>query len=157
MSSPVLNPQPVNQFAPDSFRGVNQPNPAQVGYEDRPFEYVYSPPNDELTADQFLNPDSLSIHTDSDFLLYGWYISLYTGEFQIQLTDSNGYQLQSGLVNSGAISQSASDPTVFSPAHPFPAGGKIQIAIQDLSGDTNPLQIVFKGVKRFRRPIRATR
>jgi hypothetical protein len=141
---------PLNQFAPAYQQGLAQPPAEVVGYEDRPFEYVYNPPNGELTADQLINPDSVAIQTDADFWLAGWYISLYTAPFQIQLLDSTGYQLQSGMVNSAAISQSASDPTVLSSAHPFPAGSKIQIVIQELSGSTNPVQIIFKGWKRFR-------
>ena len=140
----------MNQYAPTYQQGVMTPPPALVGFEDRPFEYVYNPPNGELTALQLINPDAVAINTDADFWMAAWYISLYTGAFQIQLTDSSGYQLSDGLINSAAISNVASDPTVFSPAHPFPAGGKIQLVIQDLSDATNPLQIVFKGWKRFR-------
>jgi hypothetical protein len=141
---------PLNQFAPAYQQGLAQPSPEIVGYDDKPFEYPYNPPNGELTASQLINPDSVAIQTDADFWLAGWYISEYTGPFQIQLLDSSGYQLSNGMVNSAAIAQVASDPTVLSPAHPFPAGSKIQIVIQDLSGSTNPLQIVFKGWKRFR-------
>jgi len=141
---------PMNEYAPSFFQGIPVAPPDQIGYEPRPYSYVYNPPNNQLNANQSI-ADSLSIETDSDFLLFGWYISLYTGAFQIQLADSSGYNLQSGLVNSGALSQSSSDPTVFSPAHPFPAGGQIKIIqIQDLSGETNPLQIVFVGEKLFR-------
>ena len=143
------NPYPLNQFAPNYQQGLQQPPPQIVGYEDRPFEYIYNPPNGQLTAGQLIDPDAVAINTDADFWLAAWYISLFTGSFQIQLTDSSGYQLSDGLINSAAIATSASDPTVLSPAHPFPAGGKIQIIIQDLSGETNPLQIVFKGWKRF--------
>jgi hypothetical protein len=140
----------MNQYAPSFFQGVPVAPSDQVGYEPRPYSYIYNPPNNELTADQSIS-DSISIETDSDFLLFGWYLSLYTGAFQIQLADSTGYNLQSGLLNSGAISQSSSDPTVFSPSHPFPAGGRIQIIqLQDLSGASNPLQIVFVGEKLFR-------
>lgn len=146
----MTNPYPLNQFAPNYQQGIAQPPPAVAGYEDRPFEYIYNPPNGQLTANQLINPDAVAIQTDADFWLAGWYISLYTGSFQIQLTDSAGYQLSDGMINSAAISQLASDPTVLSPAHPFPAGGKIQVVIQDLSGSTNPLQIVFKGWKRFK-------
>jgi hypothetical protein len=145
-----MSSYPMNQFAPSYQQGLVQPPPSVVGYEDRPFEYVYNPPNGQLTALQLLNPDSLAIQTDADFWAAAWYISQYTGSFQIQLLDSTGYQLQSGMLNSAALSQIASDPTVLSPAHPFPAGSKIQIIIQDLSDATNPLQIVFKGWKRFR-------
>jgi len=145
-----MSSYPMNQFAPSYQQGLMRPPAEVVGYEDRPFEYVYNPPTGALTALQLLNPDSLAIQTDADFWCAGWYISQYTGAFQIQLLDSTGYQLQSGMLNSAAISQVASDPTVLSPAHPFPAGSKIQIIIQDLSDATNPLQIVFKGWKRFR-------
>lgn len=127
-----------------------QPPPAVVGYEDRPFKYVYNPPTGELTANQLINPDSLAINTDADFWLAGVYLSLFTGSFQFQLIDSSGYMLSDGMINSAAISNQESDPTVFSPAHPLPAGGKLQIVIQDLSGAPNPLQIVFVGWKRFR-------
>jgi len=145
-----MSSYPLNQFAPSFFQGVAVAPSDQVGYEPRPYSYIYNPPNNELTALQSIT-DSISIETDSDFLLFGWYISLYTGPFQIQLADSSGYNLMSGMMNSGAISQSSSDPTVFSPAHPFPAGGRIQIIqLADLSDATNPLQLVFVGEKLFR-------
>lgn len=141
---------PLNQFSPTYYGGVEVAPSTEVGFEPKPYDYVYSPPNGQLTANQLKNNDSLAIQTDADFLLFGWYLSLFTGTFQILLTDDTGYQLMSGFMNSGALSQSSADPTVFSPAHPFHAGGKILISIQDLSGATNPLQIIFKGEKMFR-------
>jgi hypothetical protein len=140
---------PLNQFAPTYFQGVPQPPADVLGYETRPYDYIYNPPNGELTANQILNDDTVAVQTQADFLWYGWFISEYTGAFQIRITDSNGYQLSSGFENSGTISQNSADPTVKSPAHLFPAGGKIRIDIQDLSGDVNPLQITFRGVNRF--------
>lgn len=138
----------LNPFSPSYLQGLNiDPN---AKYTPRTFDYVYSPPNLQLTGNQLIPQDIVPIQADADWLLEAWYISQYTGAFQIQLTDATGYQLQSGFVNSGALSQSSSDPTVFSPAHPFPASSKILIAIQDLSGATNPLQIVFKGVKLYK-------
>lgn len=145
---------PMNQFAPVALAGVQRPPAELVGYEDRPFEYLFNPPGGQLTANQFINPATVAIQTDADFYMASWYLSLFTGVFQVQLLDSTGYQLQSGMMNSGGLSQADNDPTVFSPAHPFPAGSKIQVVIQDLSGATNPLQIVFKGWKRFRMPMR---
>ena len=94
----------LNQFAPMYQQGVPQPPAGLVGYEDRPFEYIYNPPNGELTALQLINPDSVAIQTDADFWLAGWYLSLYTAAFQIQLTDASGYQLSDGMINSAAIS-----------------------------------------------------
>jgi hypothetical protein len=145
-----MSTYPVNVFAPQYFQGVNVPPATQTGYEPRPFTYIYNPPNNQLTASQVLQGQAVAIDVDSDFLLFGWYISLFTGAFQIQLADSTGYYLSSGFINSGAISQSSADPTVFSPSHGFPAGGKIVINIQDLSVATNPLQIAFVGEKLFR-------
>jgi hypothetical protein len=142
--------QPMNQYSPEYFRGVNVASPEQVGYEPRPFTYIYNPPNNELTALQSVENDSVLIDVDSDFRLFAWYIALYTGEFEIQIADSTGYYLFSGFMNSGAISQSSAVPTIFSPSHPFPAGGKILININDLSNATNPLQIAFMGEKLFR-------
>ena len=141
---------PINEFAPDYFAGLEVAPSDQVGYEPRPYTYIYNPPGNQLSALQEIT-DSLQIEVDSDFLLFGWYISLFTGEFQIQLADSTGYNLMSGALNSGAISLSSSAPTVFSPSHPFPAGGRIQIVtLQDLSDAPNPIQIAFVGEKLFR-------
>lgn len=145
-----MSTYPMNQFAPSYFQGVNPAPSDLTGYEPRPFNYIYNPPSNQLTASQILNNQVVAIDVDSDFLLFGYYLSLFTGSFQIRLADSTGYYLFSGFMNSGAISSSSADPTVVSPAHPFPAGGKIVIDIQDLSVATNPLQLVFVGAKLFR-------
>lgn len=143
-----MSSYPMNQFAPNYFQGLAlDPN---ASAEPKTFDYIYNPPNNQLTANQEIDGDTVSIQTDADFYAFGWYISLFTGSFQIRLTDSTGYQLQSGFINSGALSQSSNSPTVLSPAHLFPAGSKILIDIQDLSGNLNPLQIVFKGVKLYK-------
>ena len=140
----------MNDIYSPVSQGASYVPPGEPIYEDRPFEYVYNPPNGQLTANQFLNPDSVAIETDADFWCAGWYLAQYTGPFTILLLDSQGTALQSAPIYSAALQTSSSNPTILSPGHPFPAGGKIQIIIQDVSGETNPLQIVFKGWKRFR-------
>ena len=143
-----MSTYPINQFAPDYFQGLALDPNASV--EPKPFSYIYNPPNNQLAANQEIDGDTVSIQTDADFYAFGLYISLFTGAFQIRLADSTGYQLQSGFINSGALSQSSNQPTVLSPAHLFPAGSKILIDIEDLSGNPNPLQIVFPGVKLYK-------
>lgn len=144
---------PMNQFAPAYKQGINTPPPEETGISPKAFTYVYNPPGGQLTANQLIDNDSVAIDTDADFYIAGWYLALFTAVFQIQLTDAEGYQLSKGMINSGAISLAASNPTVLSPAHPIPAGGKIQIQIQDLSAATNPLQIAFVGWKSFKHAI----
>jgi hypothetical protein len=141
---------PMNQFAPDAFQGVPHPNPQQTEFEDRPYDYLYAPPTGALSASQELAAQTVQIQTDSDFELRAWYISTATGLFQIRIGDATGYQFSSGFMLSTAISTDPSNPTVFSPQHPFPAGSRIMIDIQDLSAAPNTIQIVFKGVKRYR-------
>jgi len=139
-----MNPQssqyPDNPFSPRAFGGVPQQN-----FQDRSFNYEY-PIN--LSALEALE-DTVSIDTDADFLLEAWYISKSTGAFTIQLTDSTGYQLQNGQIQSAGLSNSGADPTVISPSHPFPAGGKIKLNITDISNAPNTGQIVFIGTKRY--------
>ena len=124
-----------------------------VTYEPRPFTYLYNPVGNQLgytgLNQQYLE-ETVDIGTDADFMLMAWYISLYTGPFQIQLFDSYDYALMSGYLNSAALSQSACDPTVFVPGHPFAAGGRIKFNINNLYGAANPLQIAFVGEKMFR-------
>ena len=144
---------PMNPFAPAYKQGMNIPPPEETGVSPKAFTYPYNPPNGQLAANQLLENDSVPIDTDADFYIAGWYMSLFTGVFQIALTDAEGYQLTQGFINSGGISMSASNPTILSPAHPIPAGGKIQINIQDLSAATNPLQIAFVGWKSFKHTI----
>lgn len=141
---------PLNQFSPDYMSGIAQPPPQKLGYEDRPFTYLYVPPNGQLTANQELTAQTVQIQTDSDFELRAWYILEATGSFQIRIGDAVGYQFSSGLMLSAGISTDPSNPTVFSPQHPFPAGSRILIDIQDLSGAPNNIQIGFVGVKRYR-------
>jgi len=146
-----MNPSyPLNQFAPDAFQGVPQPPNQQLGYEDRPYDYLYVPPNGVLLANAVLLGQTVQVQVDSSFELRAWYIATASGLFQVRIGDANGYQFSSGYIISAGISADPSNPTVFSPQHPFPAGSRIMIDIQELSGSNNTIQIVFKGVKRFR-------
>ena len=122
------------------------------GFFDRTFDYVFNPPGGELAASQLLQTQ-VSIDVDAEFWLGSWYVATSTGAFEILLTDSDGYQMEDTPINSSAMSFTGPLPQVFSPAHRFPAGGRIQIQIRNLTGAPNTVQIVFKGWKRFYRPV----
>lgn len=138
-----------NPFSPQYFAGVNTPSRSQVFYEDKTIYYPYNPPNQQLTANQDLT-DVLAIQADSDFICFGYYLSLYTGLFQFSMTDPTGYQLTSGFIISSLVSQSQAEPTVLPVAHFFPASSQIKLQFIDLSGSPNSFQLVFVGVNRYR-------
>src|SRR5487761_2123243 len=78
---------PMNRYAPSYFQGVPPPPPGSEASDDKSCDYVYSPPTGQLTANQFLNPDTLEIQVDADFRLRAFYLALFTGPFQMQLID----------------------------------------------------------------------
>jgi hypothetical protein len=53
-------------------------------------------------------------------------------------------------LHSANFSANPGAPTPEFPEVPLPPGGRIAIEIQDLSNAVNDIQIVFRGVKRYR-------
>jgi len=122
----------------------------ELGFFDRNFEYLFVPPNGQLTPGQVLNTQ-ISINVDAEF----WIAALYqTGDsvYEVMITDSDGYQFSNVPRQSGGI-PGVSSPEVISPAHRIPAGGRIQLNITELSGATADMGLVFKGWKRFQKPV----
>jgi hypothetical protein len=135
-----------NPFATQTLNGLNNTSPS--GYIDVDFTYVYDV---TLDADQFLQNQQVAIMTDSDFEWRAWMTGFATGQFAVRFTDSQGYQLSNSLLLNNSFSNGiASSPSPVVPGLIFPAGGRIGIDIQDLSGDTNVIELWFRGVKRFR-------
>ncbi len=133
-----------NQFAPPAINGVDNPNP--VGYSDVDFTYTF---NVNLLASQPLVNQQVNLHTDADFILRAiTYVS--TGIFSYRFYDSQDFPLSDAQLFNGNLSADPSEPTVVSPELPFPAGSKIGIDITELSAAPNTVQIVFRGVKRFK-------
>lgn len=133
-----------NPIAPVAVQGVQATVPS--GYVDVAYGYPYS---FSLTANQLSLANQVSIQTDADFLFRGL---LFTsdGTFQLRLYDGQQYQLSAGFINSLCMPNSAGDPYPFVPEVWYPAGGRITIDIQDLSGATNTGQLLFLGANRFR-------
>lgn len=145
----------LNQFAPQYLAGVNTP-PAEAGFEDQYFDYVYNPANGpNVLAMGTEVTELLDIDPDADFYITGWYLSKVSFNFLVQLSHSSGYEITDGFVNAYAISFEVSNPSPLSPAFPCPAGSQLQITLRELGFADVDLQIVFKGFKRFRRERRA--
>lgn len=135
----------VNPYAPPAYNGMNNNPPA--GYVDVEFEYVYDV---TLTANQFLRDQTLPTTNDADFAWWAINVNAATGAFSVRFTDSQGYYLSNGQVLSANIQGDPSSPYPVFPEIIIPAGGRIGIDIQDLSGDSNTIEIGCRGVKRYK-------
>lgn len=141
-----MSPQPgLNPYAPPSYNGLNDASPES--FQDVDFTYPYDV---SLTANQQLLNQSVSTTNDADFAARAWVIASSTGSFNIRIYDSQGYALSNGYIASANILGDAASPFPIFPEMLIPAGGKIGIDIQDTSGAPNTIEILFRGVKRFR-------
>lgn len=134
----------LNPIAPPAFQGIDDASP--YGYLDVAFDYVY---NVVLTANQVLNAQVVVIFPEADFACRG-ITFVNTGLFSVQFQDGQGYYLSSGQVYSTNMPSTPGDPWPWFPEVIYPAGGKIYINITELSGATNTVQIVFRGVSRYK-------
>lgn len=135
----------VNPYAAPSYNGINDASPE--GSIDVDFTYPYDV---VLTASQFLRDQSIPTTNDADFVWRALVIGFSTGTFNIRFADSQGTYLANGMIASSNISGDASSPYPIFPEILIPAGGRIAVDIQDTSGSGNTIQILCRGVKRFR-------
>ena len=140
--------QNINPFAPPAYNGLagDYPN----GYYDVDFTYVY---NVALTANQFLRDQVLALATDADFVWRALICPVNTGVFAVRFSDSQGFYLSNGMIpNANFLYGTVPVPYPIFPEIVLPAGGRVGIDIQDLSGAPNAIEISFRGVKRYRLP-----
>jgi thioredoxin reductase len=136
---------PANPFAPPMDNGLNDASP--LNYTDVDFTYPYDV---VLTANQFLRDQSVSTTNDADFAARAIVIAYSTGSFNLRIADSQGYYLSNGMIVSANIQGDAASPYPLFPEILIPAGGRIGIDIQDTSGNPNTIELLFRGVKRYR-------
>jgi hypothetical protein len=135
----------INPSAPPAYNGLSG---AGSGYVDQDFSYVYTV---TLTANQMLRDQVLAIATDADFCWRALVLGAYTGAFSFRFSDSQGYYLSNGmLVYSNLLWGTTPIPYPMLPEIVLPAGGRIGIDIQDLSGGSNSVELTFRGAKRYR-------
>lgn len=139
MSSGMSNP-----LSTPAANGVMNASPFNC--LDQSFNYVYPI---SLTANQILSNQSVSILTEPDFLWRGLLFTS-TGTFSVRFQDGQQYYLSNDFINSNNLLGVAGDPFPVFPEVFYPAGGKIVLDIQDLSGGTNTGQILFIGANRYK-------
>ena len=120
-----------NPISPPAYQGADPAAP--VGFVDVSFDYTYAI---NLTANQLLNGQVVSIFTEADFVWRGLTFTS-TGTFAVQFQDGQGYYISSDLVFSTNMPNTAGDPWVRFPEIVYPAGGRIYFNIQDKSGSGN--------------------
>lgn len=111
---------------------------------DYPFDIV-------IASGVNLTNEGIRTDTDSDFLLYGLSINVFTSNlFTLQFKDSNGNYFSSKPVLAQNYMGQGSASYIF-PGWPriFPPGSSLGIGINNLSGAENTIQLLFRGEKRF--------
>ena len=136
---------PANPYASPGDNGLNNVSP--LNYVDVDFTYLYDV---TLTGGQFLRDQTVSTTNDADFAIRAIVIAFSTGPFNIRIADSQGYYLSNGMIASANLLGDAASPFPIFPEVLIPAGGRIGIDIQDTSGAPNVIEILFRGVKRYR-------
>lgn len=134
-----------NPYAPPSYNGFNFAAPQ--GYVDVDFTYPYDV---TLSSGQFLRDQSISTTNDADFAWRAIVIAFATGSFNVRFADSQGFYLSNGMIASANLIGDAASPFPIFPEILIPAGGRIGIDIQDTSVGSNTIQLLCRGVKRFR-------
>ena len=135
----------LNPIAPPPQQGISADGSAPTGFVDVSFSYVY---NQTIAGNATLINEVISIYTEADFAWRGL-VFTSTGLFAVQFQDGYGYTLSSGLIFSTNLPNTPGDPFPWFPEVVYPAGGRIVLDIEDLSGSTNIVQIIFVGVHRY--------
>jgi hypothetical protein len=130
--------------------GTSAPSALQpgstLGPRDEPFEYV----KDIILTALQVTTESIDLQPDADFIARALFIATSTGPFKIRWSDSRQYFTSSNRIDSRNLSSDGAAPYPIVPELPLPANGRIGIDIENLSGAGNTIQLVFRGVKRFR-------
>jgi hypothetical protein len=134
-----------NPLAPPALTGFNADTPE--GYVDVDFSYPYDV---VLAGNQTLTGQQISTTNDADFAWRAVISAVATGTFNIKFYDSQNYALSNDYIASANLVGDASSPFPIFPEILIPAGGRIGIDIADTSGNPNTIEILCRGIKRFR-------
>lgn len=140
-----MQPISANPLSAPVDNGLNDAAPVDcidVGF-DYPYDVI-------LTALQSLPDQSIATTDDADFAWRAIVINVQTGAFNIRFSDSQGYYLSNSYIASANLIGDAASPFPIFPELLIPAGGRIGIDIADTSNAPNTIQLLARGVKRYR-------
>ena len=145
-------PALVNPWASAVNNGLLDASPQ--GYADIMYDYVYDVTLNPaaIAAGTYTLLDQQPLENDADFVMRGIAVNYYGGAFSVRFADATSYWFSNARIYYLNIVNSAASPYPVWPEIIFPAGGRIQIDWQDWSGAVNAIEVVFRGVKRFKVP-----
>lgn len=135
----------TNPLAPLVYSGYNDAAP--TGYVDVDWSLPYDV---VLTSLQSLPDQAKTVDVDADFIWRGIVAQNQTGPYIVRFSDSQGYFISQGYISNATLLGDPASPFIIFPDIVIPAGGRIGIDIADTSGNPNTIQILFRGVKRYR-------
>lgn len=143
----------LNPLSPVPLQGVvDAPFQGGPGFADASFNYIG---NVTLPPNAYFQNQVVPIFSEADFM---WRALQFTstGVFAIRFIDGQGYYLSDGLIWSTNMPNNSGDPFPVFPEVPYPASGRIQFEIQDLSSAANVVQLLFVGANRYPVVVPAT-
>lgn len=130
----------LNPLAPPVYGGLIGPD----GSVD--FTYPYDV---QLTGSTPLS-DVIKTNTDADFQLCGIIINAYTDiRFSFRLNVNGVYYLSSSQILAANLAGDPSAPAPTMGKFVIPRGADINIDLTELSGATNTIEILFRGLKLY--------
>lgn len=102
-----------------------------------------------LTANQNAPRQVVQIDGDSDFIMAALAGS-QTGDYSVVIRHANGRPIQSAPALNTNIIGTAQEPSPLLAESLYPSASNILVDVVDLSGAGNVIQIIFKGIRRYR-------
>lgn len=123
-----------------------QPAAPQMTPYEEPGDYVFTR---TLAANEHFADLSQFIDKDSDFI---WLATAAksTGNFSVQFRNPGNRALSSSEEQADNCLGTGQFPVPWLTPIAYPAGGRIGLSITNLTANSNAIEIVFKGIRRYR-------
>lgn len=129
------------------FSGLGEASVTQTApaISEEPKKLVYKK---SLTAGQVADDEALAIDKTYDFEFLA-IAGKSTGDYEINFKDASGRDIFSARASADLVVGTGQFPIEFDHPLSYPAGGRIQISIADLSGGGNDVELLFIGIAKY--------